>query len=353
MSNWKQIAAAKAVLSRETGTVHKDHGGKLRVALVYPNSYSVGMSSLALQILYRTFNERPDVVCERVFWDATGRGCRSCRCSPWNRARRSREFDVWAFTVSFEMDYFHVAEAAAPGGCAGRWREERSRTRWSGALAAVDCRRACAQHESRAAGAVLRCHRHRRGGGAAAPPDSMCSWMAQTATGTRLLDVLAATAGPLSAGSHAARGRRSPHRAIVGAGRGRAGTRILASTRLTPSCPNRHLIEIARGCGRGCRFCLAGYVYRPPREQPLARILDWAREGLSTAAAGVRARRPGRSAATRPSVWFRPRYRITRRSTSWPSNCRRWVRASASVPCAPTRSACRWCGRWRPVVRRR
>ena len=45
--------------------------------------------------------------------------------------------------------------------------------------------------------------------------------------------------------------------------------------------PNRHLIEIARGCGRGCRFCLAGYVYRPPREQPLERILGWAREGLA------------------------------------------------------------------------
>ena len=50
MAQWKQIAAAKAVLSRETGTVRKDHGGKLRVALAYPNR-SVGMSSLALQIL--------------------------------------------------------------------------------------------------------------------------------------------------------------------------------------------------------------------------------------------------------------------------------------------------------------
>jgi radical SAM superfamily enzyme YgiQ (UPF0313 family) len=45
--------------------------------------------------------------------------------------------------------------------------------------------------------------------------------------------------------------------------------------------PNRHLIEIARGCGRGCRFCLAGYVYRPPREQTLERILQWAHEGLA------------------------------------------------------------------------
>jgi radical SAM superfamily enzyme YgiQ (UPF0313 family) len=45
--------------------------------------------------------------------------------------------------------------------------------------------------------------------------------------------------------------------------------------------PNRHLIEIARGCGRGCRFCLAGYVYRPPREQSLERIISWAQEGLA------------------------------------------------------------------------
>jgi radical SAM superfamily enzyme YgiQ (UPF0313 family) len=44
---------------------------------------------------------------------------------------------------------------------------------------------------------------------------------------------------------------------------------------------NMHLMEIARGCGRGCRFCLAGYVYRPPREQPLERLLASAEQAIA------------------------------------------------------------------------
>jgi hypothetical protein len=54
-------------LAREQGTIVKDWGGRLPIALVYPNTYHVGMSSLGFQTLYRLLNARPDVVCERAF----------------------------------------------------------------------------------------------------------------------------------------------------------------------------------------------------------------------------------------------------------------------------------------------
>src|SRR5437868_14479049 len=53
-------------LSKEVGYIRKPHGGRLRVALAFPNTYFVGMSNLGFQTVYRLFNEMEAVVCERV-----------------------------------------------------------------------------------------------------------------------------------------------------------------------------------------------------------------------------------------------------------------------------------------------
>jgi radical SAM superfamily enzyme YgiQ (UPF0313 family) len=58
---------AQSLLAQEQGAVRKDWGGKVTVALVYPNSYAVGMSNLGFQTIYAHLNRLPDVVCERVF----------------------------------------------------------------------------------------------------------------------------------------------------------------------------------------------------------------------------------------------------------------------------------------------
>ena len=113
--SWNNTVESKQILSKEIGTIIKDWGGKLPIALAYPNTYYVGMSSLALQILYRRFNEHVDVVCERVFWDKGGWEARRPLRS-LETQQRAEEFAVWAFTISYEMDYFNVVEMLRQAG---------------------------------------------------------------------------------------------------------------------------------------------------------------------------------------------------------------------------------------------
>src|SRR3989304_7039339 len=65
--SWNLKEKARAILREEEGAVRKDWGGKVAIALVYPNTYAVGMSNLGFQTIYWHLNQLPDVVCERVF----------------------------------------------------------------------------------------------------------------------------------------------------------------------------------------------------------------------------------------------------------------------------------------------
>jgi len=100
------------LLSREVGYIRKPHGGRLRVALAFPNTYFVGMSNLGFQTVYRLFNELEAVVCERVCLPpkqelkaalASGEPLRTIESGT-----PVRDFDVLAFSVSFEWDYTNV-----------------------------------------------------------------------------------------------------------------------------------------------------------------------------------------------------------------------------------------------------
>ena len=66
--SWDLRKKAQALLALEEGGIVKDWGGKISVALVYPNTYAVGMSNLGFQTVYAYLNRLPDVVCERVFF---------------------------------------------------------------------------------------------------------------------------------------------------------------------------------------------------------------------------------------------------------------------------------------------
>lgn len=83
----------------ETGAVRKDPGGRLNIALVYPNTYWVGMSNLGLHTMYRVLNGHPSILCERFFTDSP----RSVESS-----RALQDFHIVAFSVSYELDWINM-----------------------------------------------------------------------------------------------------------------------------------------------------------------------------------------------------------------------------------------------------
>src|SRR5438132_12070652 len=105
------VESYKRKLASEEGWMLK-RGAQLRIALCYPNIYEIGMANLGFQAMYELFNRIPEVSCERVFL-------------PDERERREyeksrtpllslesqvpvRNFDVVAFSISFETDYLNM-----------------------------------------------------------------------------------------------------------------------------------------------------------------------------------------------------------------------------------------------------
>jgi radical SAM superfamily enzyme YgiQ (UPF0313 family) len=85
----------------ETGSVRKDPGGKLNIALVYPNTYWVGMSNLGVHTMYRVLNDHPGICCERFFLDYE----KSIESS-----RPLQDFHIIALSISYELDWIYMIQ---------------------------------------------------------------------------------------------------------------------------------------------------------------------------------------------------------------------------------------------------
>ena len=103
------------LLNAEIGTIRKVGPGRISIALVYPNSYHVGMSNLGFQVVYRLLNRIDDVVCERAF-SPVKKTFRTDGITSFESGKPLREFDVIAFSISFENDYPNVLRTLETAG---------------------------------------------------------------------------------------------------------------------------------------------------------------------------------------------------------------------------------------------
>jgi len=275
-------------LDREIGYVRKPHRDRLRVALAFPNSYYVGMSNLGFQTVYRLFNDLDDVVCERVFLPArtelAAALSRPGALATVESGTRVREFDVLAFSVSFEWDYTNVISLLRLAGLPVYEAERDSRHPLvvvGGAVTFVNPEPLAPFADVVAAGegevlvpALVRQIR------AAGDRRSLLRGLA----GERgfyipaLVDVRYRADGSIEAfDAKAGSGAAAPVRkAALPAS---AGADPPATTIFTPDTEfgSRLLVEVVRGCANLCRFCWAGYNYLPVRAFPAERILAIAR----------------------------------------------------------------------------
>jgi len=269
-----------AEFTLEKGAVRKDWGGKVSVALVYPNVYRVGMSNLGFQVVYALLNRRPDVVAERFFLPddrkkmsppmVSGKGLASLESlSPLQK------FDLVAFSLSFENDYPNILkildlgkipllsedrQAYHPlvlaGGITTFLNPEPLAPFFDGFLLGEaegileafidgfrDGRRTCADRRELLQVLASRIASFY------APCFYRCEYGENGSLKSRRVTAL------------------SVPETIPVSRLGQDSLPVRKSTILAQHTEfgDRVLVELGRGCGRSCRFCAAGYVYRPPR----------------------------------------------------------------------------------------
>ncbi|HEY8551737.1 MAG TPA: radical SAM protein [Vicinamibacterales bacterium] len=282
-----QREQALATLAREVGYVTKPHAQRLRVALAFPNTYFVGMSNLGFQTVYGLFNACEDVVCERVFLPAKQQlaelVARNARLVTLESQTPVAEFDILAFSVSFEWDYTNVVTLLRLAGLpvyAAERTERHPLVVIGGAVTFVNPEPLAPFADVIAAGE-----------GESLVPD-LVRVAGSSASRSTILRELAACRGFYVPSFYEPRydeqGRLVAMEPDPASGAPPVVRKAAVKTteRLDPphtrvftpetEFGSRFLIEVVRGCANLCRFCWAGYNYLPVRPFPADRILELA-----------------------------------------------------------------------------
>lgn len=269
----------------EIGAIRKSWRGRIRFALVYPNRYYLGMSNLGFQSVYRLLNDYDHVVCERAFLPEPSLP-KQVPLRTVESGKRLTDFDIIAFSLSFENDYPHILSILDRIGLPARSAQRND------------------QHPLLLAGGVA----------SFINPEPIAPFFDCFLIGEaevmlpRFIDVFEAGGNKRSTLLSIARGVPGAYvPAFYSVAYQPDGT--IAAFRPLEEVPSTiqrtyakdlshtvtcsailtsdtafdrtFLIEVGRGCPHGCRFCSAGFVYRPPRFRPISELAENINRGLS------------------------------------------------------------------------
>lgn len=286
----KTDTADRRLLARETGTLRKQWQDRIRVALVYPNQYHVGMSNLGFQTVYRQLNRMDAVVCERAFLPAARRNDGG-RIVSLESGRRLTDFDIIAFSISFENDYPNLLKILEKTGIPLRAADRGTPFPLiaAGGVACflnpeplslfVDCF-LLGEAETLLPRFITGFDDYCRDAGRSR--EACLAKMARQVPGFY--------APALYRPHYHADGTLDRFEALADVPETIERV-ILPDLSATETCSavvtpettfaDTYLIEVSRGCPHGCRFCSAGFVYRPPRFRPLPLLEQCMQQGAA------------------------------------------------------------------------
>lgn len=289
--DWSLKKELQQLLAEEQGYYRYPPGTRTKFALVYPNSYFVGMSNLGLHIIYELLNKRADTACERVFLPERKKiqqyeNTRTPLMSVESQLPLL-EFELIGFVLSFEMDYFNLVKILELGKV--RLRSEERGEQDPLVIAGGPCATFNPEPLSQVVDAFV------IGEGEVIMPGLMDAYHEARAEGLSRKDTLAKLSQvpgvyvpSLYEHQYDEEGRLLAIEPLPGAPEevSRQWVKDLdaypAHTVVVTDNTefSFYLIETARGCGRHCRFCMAGYCFRRPRNRSLKVINEEVQEAL-------------------------------------------------------------------------
>nr|WP_319374575.1 radical SAM protein [uncultured Methanobacterium sp.] len=231
----------------------------LRFASCYPNLYRSAMSSLGFHIIYDLLNHQEEVYCERVVY-------------PYGKSLETgsplKDFDVVGFSLQYEQDYSHVLEMLREGGL--KVRKEDRTPEDPLVIAGGPCASSNPLPMSSFIDLFL------VGDGEVILPDFLDK-LSELDNPRKELESFLDVEGIYIPGNKVNLVQVDDMRDAW-----RPVRQVFPETEnkeLIPAFGKSFLLEVSRGCARGCRFCMAGCLYRPRREVDIKTLIQTAEDG--------------------------------------------------------------------------